>query len=340
MADEGTNPPDFDAFWAWWAAEGAAACEAGIEAGTIEDLVDELNARVHALSPELAWELGPSETSAHRLVVSPEGNPAARATARRWLMAAPEPTETWTYADARPADPDPASGSIRVGDAEVDFAEIRVAATRVGHHVDVAVHHPLLRDLPEQARGVVVFISLDHTLGETDCETWIGNVEPALELPDDTVSLVGLRDLVAEVRADAIGEDGEPTWVMLQGELDGSPLMAVAQVPLASSFAPHLDAHLAVEVPFTDTTDEGLPAPGALDDLRALEDHVTTRLGASGRLVAHETGCGRRTLHYYVDSARPTAGVVEAAVGGWTQGRVEVVHTPDPGWQAVRHLRT
>jgi hypothetical protein len=93
-------------------------------------------------------------------------------------------------------------------------------------------------------------------------------------------------------------------------------------------------------VPFADATDEGLPTPGALDELRALEDHVTTRLGGSGRLVAHETGRGRRTLHYYVDSARPTAGVVEAAVGGWTQGRVEVVHTHDPGWQAVRHLRT
>lgn len=340
MADPGTPPPAHDAFWAWWTTEGAAACEAGIQAGTLDDLVDELGARVHAMSTDLAWELGPGEASVHRLVVSPEGNPAARATARRWLLAAPEPTGTWSYADARPADPDPSSGSIRVGDADVDFAGIRVAATRVGHHVDVAVHHPLLRELPEQARGAVMFISLDHTLGESECETWVGNVEAALDPPADGLTLEALRDLVAQVRADALGADGEPTWVMLQGEVDGTPLMAVAQVPLAPSWAPHLDAHLAVEVPFTDATDEGLPAPGTLDDLRALEDHVTARLGVSGRLVAHETGRGRRTLHYYVDSARPTAGVVEAAVGGWSQGRVEVDHAHDPGWHAVRHLRT
>ncbi|MDO9455162.1 DUF695 domain-containing protein [Nocardioides sp.] len=340
MADPDALTPDHDAFWAWWSSEGAAACEAGIAAGTLTDLAEVITERVHALSPDLVWELGPGATAQHQLVVSPEGNPDARATARRWLRAAPPATATWEYADARPASPDPASGGIQVGDATVDFGAIRIGATVVGHHVDVAVHHPLLRDLPEQARGTVVFISLDHTLGETECETWIGNVEAALEEPADALTLDGLRDLVAQVRTDALDADGEPTWVMLQGQVDGAPLMALAQVPLAPSWAPHLDAHLEVDVPFTDATAEGLPAPGALDDLRALEDHLTERLGGSGRLVAHETGRGRRTLHYYVDSARPTAGVVEAAVTGWTQGTVAVTHTPDPAWQGVRHLRT
>lgn len=339
MADPDAMP-DHGAFWTWWTEEGAAACEAGIADGTVEELVDELTARVHALSPDLAWELGPGEGAQHLLVVSPEGNPQARATARRWLRAAPAPTATWEYADARPASPDPGSGGITVGATQVDFSGIRVAATRVAHHVDVVVHHPSLRGLPEQARGSVVFISLDHTLGETECETWIGNVEVSLEEPADALTLEGLRDVVAQVRADALDDDGQPTWVMLQGRHDDAPLMALAQVPLAPSWAPHLDAHLAVDVPFRRATAEGLPEAEALDDLRGLEDHVTERLGESGRLVAHETGRGRRTLHYYVDSAGPTAGVVEAAVTGWTQGRVEVTHTPDPAWQAVRHLRT
>ncbi|WP_148614064.1 DUF695 domain-containing protein [Nocardioides rubriscoriae] len=340
MADPGALP-DHDAFWTWWTSEGAAACEAGIADGTVASLVDDLNARVHALSPDLAWELGPGERAQHALVVSPEGNPEARATARRWLRAAPAPTATWEYADARPASPDPGSGAITVGDAQVDFASIRVAATVVAHHVDVVVHHPLLRTLPEQARGSVVFICLDHALGESECETWVGNVEAALEEPAETVDLAGLRDLVAQVRADALDDDGRPTWVMLQGRQDdGAPLMALAQVPLAPSWAPHLDDHLAVDVPFADATAEGLPAAGALDDLRGLEDHVTERLGEAGRLVAHETGRGRRTLHYYVDSARPTSGVVEGVVAGWDQGTVEVTRTHDPAWQAVRHLRT
>ncbi|MEO9326280.1 DUF695 domain-containing protein [Nocardioides sp. C4-1] len=333
------TPATHDDFWAWWTTQGAASCEAAIAAGTVESLVDELTERVHAMSPDLVWELGPGTTAQHRLVVSPEGNPDVRAVARRWLRAAPEPTDTWQYADARGADPDPGSGGIRVGGADVQFAEIRVGATRVGNHVDVAVHHPRLRELPEQARGMVVFISLDHTLGELECETWIGAVEVALDEPDDAVTLEGLRELVAAVRDDATDADGGPTWVMLQGEVDGRPLMAVAQVPLAPSFAPHLDTHLAVEVPFP-ATDEGFPDEGALDDLRAIEDHLTQRLDDMARLVAHETGQGRRVLHYYADSARPVDGVAEAAVTGWTHGVVTVTRDADPGWHAVRHLRT
>ena len=332
--------PAHDEFWAWWSGEGAAACAAAIADGTLEGLVDELNERVHAMAPELVWELGPGDLAEHRLVVSPEGDPDVRATARRWLVAAPARDETWEYADARLASLDPASGSMTVGDAQVDFAAVRIGAERVGNHVDVAVHHPLLRDLPEQARGAVVFIALDHTLGETDCETWVGNVEVALDEPAGAVGLDGLRALVAQVRDDAVDESGQPVWVLLQGEQDGAPLMAAAQVPLAPSWAPQLDAHLAVEVPFDDATPDGLPADAALDALRALEDHLGELLGDAGRLVAHETGLGRRVLHFYVDSTRPGAGVVEAAVRGWPQGRVEVVRTPDPAWQRVRHLRT
>jgi hypothetical protein len=339
MADPDAMP-DHNAFWAWWTTEGAAACEAGIADGTVEALVDDLTARVHALSPDLAWELGPGQRAQHALVVSPEGNPEARATARRWLRAAPAPTPTWEYADARPASPDPTTGGITVGETQVDFAAIRVGATVVAHHVDVVVHHPLLAALPEQARGSVAFVCLDHALGETECETWIGNVEVALEEPADALGLEDLRDLVARVRTEALDDDGEPTWVMLQGRQDdGAPLMALAQVPLAPSWAPQLDTHLAVDVPFADATPDGLPASGALDDLRAFEDRLTEGLAGSGRLVAHETGRGRRTLHYYVDSAHPAADV-GAAVRGWSQGEVEATWTPDPAWQAVRHLRT
>ena len=332
--------PAHDAFWSWWLDEGAAACEAGIADGTLSDLVDEITARVHAVSPELVWALGPGTTAEHVLVVSPEGNPDVRAAAHRWLLAAPAPTATWQYADARPPATDPASGGMRVGETDVDFAAIRVAATRVGNHVDVAVHHPALRTLPEQARGAIAFLSLDHALGETGCETWVGNVEVALDPPADALTLEGVRDLVEQVARDAAGDDGEPVWVLLQGEQDGSPLMAAAQVPLASSWAPHLDTHVEVDVPYADATPDGLPALEVLDALRGLEDHLAERLGATARLVAHETGRRHRLLHFYADSATPAAAVVEAAVTGWEQGGVEVRATADPSWHGVRHLRT
>jgi hypothetical protein len=329
-----------DAFWAWWTAEGAEQYATAIADGTVADLVEELSERVRAVSPDLAWELGPGLTSQHVLVVTAEGKAETRATARRWLRAAPEPDATWEYADARPAELDPGAGGLRIGDVEVDLADVRVAAQRVGNHVDVAVHHPRLRDLPEQARGTVVFLSLDQALGENDCETWIGAVEAALDPPADGLTLLGLRDLVSEVRDDATGDDGEPVWVLLRGEHEGVPMTAAAQVPLAPAWAPHLDAHLAVVVPYADARPDGLPEPDKLDALRDLEDHLTERLAGSARLVAHETERGHRTLHYYVDSTLPGAAVAEAAVVGWPDGPVQVEQNPDPSWYAVRHLRT
>ena len=116
-------------------------------------------------------------------------------------------------------------------------------------------------------------------------------------------------------------EDGQPAWVMLQGEVDGSPLMALAQVPLAPSWAPHLDAHLAVDIPFTGATDEAFPARGALDDLRALEDHLTDASAPSDAWSPTRPGRGRRTLHYYVDSARPDRRRRRGRRGGWTRAR-------------------
>jgi len=111
-------------------------------------------------------------------------------------------------------------------------------------------------------------------------------------------------------------------------------------VPLRVTLAPHLDHHLAVTAPFADQTAEGMPGESSLLALRELESHVTDRIGGSGRLVAHETSAGRRTLHYYVSATSPVGAVVEAAVRGWPDGRVAVEVQPDPGWEAVAAFRT
>jgi hypothetical protein len=73
--------------------------------------------------------------------------------------------------------------------------------------------------------------------------------------------------------------------------------------------------------------------------LRALEDHLTSRVGNSGAVLAHETSSGRRTLHLYVDSTTPAAEQVRVAVGGWAEGPVRVSVVPDPAWEHVAHLR-
>ncbi len=303
-------------------------------------LVEEITERVHTVSEELAWELGPGVTAEHQLVVTAGGNPAVRALARRWLLAAPPADATWEYADAKRADADVESMALSIGDDEVAFGEVRVRAERVGNHVDVEVFHPAMATLPEQVRNTVAFVALDSALGEIDCETWIGAVDVVLDPPAGAVPLAALLDVVADVRADALTDDGDPVWVLLSGEHEGRPVMAAAMVPLAPSWAPHLDLHLGVEVPYAGRTEAGLPDPASLDALRALEDQLGERLGDSATLVAHETSDGLRLLHLYADSTGPAVGLVETAVTGWAHGEVVVDAEPDPGWHAVRHLRT
>jgi hypothetical protein len=104
--------------------------------------------------------------------------------------------------------------------------------------------------------------------------------------------------------------------------------------------APHLDTYVPVVVPYAERTDEGLPGPGSLTELRGLEDHLRERLGGSGRVVAHQSHDGVRVLHLYVDGTTPALEQVRAAVRGWEQGPVEVSAQPDPAWDAVRHLRS
>jgi len=327
-----------DDFWAWWTTDGAARTAQGIADRDPSSMVEPISTRVNAIDPRLAWELGPGRSSAHQLVVSPEGDPGVRAAARRWLRSAPARDATWDYADSRQRGS--CDGSLEIGPHRIAFSEVVIGARREGTHLDVTVHHASFRDLPEDVRQQVTMLALDEAVGENDVETWLGHIAPSAEAPLDGFPLVHLAALVDGLAGEHLGEDGEPTWVLMAGESPAGRVIASAQVPLHATTAPELDHHVAVSVPYTDRTDEGLPGDGSLAALRALEDHVAERLGGSGRIVAHESGAGVRTLHFYVDSTGPGASVVRAAVAGWDQGRCEVADQPDPAWDGVAHLRT
>ncbi|MFN8193533.1 MAG: DUF695 domain-containing protein [Nocardioidaceae bacterium] len=329
-----------ESFWTWWSEDGAARTADAVAARDPRRMVEELSRRVNAVHPGLAWELAAGTDGAeHLLVVSPEGNPELRATARRWLRAAPPPDETWEFADARQPVADLDDIRLGIDGNEVGFGEMVVTARRVGYRFDVTVHHPLFADLPPETQLQITYLALDAAVGETDTETWIGDVAPASVAPLDAFPLALLRGLVDQLVAETTDEYGEPTWVLLRGDGPSGPVLASAQVPLCPTAAPELDLHVAVVVPFAERTEEGFPGDASLQQLRDLEDHLAARVGDSGRLVAHETSAGVRTLHFYVDSTSPSAGVLEGAVRGWTEGRVSVSDEPDPAWDAVRHLR-
>jgi hypothetical protein len=327
-------------FWDWWGREGrdtATAAIADREPGRVGDL---LSRAVSELDEGLAWELAAGEHAQHVLVVTPEGNPDLRALAHRWLRAAPAPDQTWEYAAARQPARDVTDIVLGIGDLELGFGDVRVGARREGNHLDVVVHHPAFAGLDEQTRQQVAYLALDAALGEDRVEAWVGGITASTEPPLEGFTLGGVRAVVRDLSDDNTAQDGSPHWAALEAEGDDGPVMALTQVPLSPVTAPLLDTHVAVLVPYTDLTDEGYPGPGSLPALRALEDHLSERIGSSGRIVAHQSHRGMRVLHIYVDSTTPAVEQMRAAVEAWEQGRIRVQVTPDPGWHNVAHLRS
>lgn len=327
-------------FWSWWQAQGAEQTAQAIKDAEPTRMAASLSERVDAIHPGLAWELGPGTESEHVLVVSCEGDPALRAVARRWRRAAPAADPLWQYSDSRGPAADPAATVLTLGDTDLDLASAIALARVSGAELDVAVYHPAFIAMPDPERQLATFLMLDTVLGEAAMETWVGTVSVAAEPPLDSVPLIGLRAVIKELTTRFLDAAGEPTWVQLQGTAsDGTAVLASAQIPLRAASAPHLDTHAAVEVSFGDQTPEGLPSPTSLTALRDLEQHLNERLGGSGRIVAHQTHQGVRTLHLYLDGTTPAVDQLRAAIVGWDQGQVNVSVQPDPGWESVRHLR-
>ncbi len=331
--------PAIREFWAWWEDGGARACAAAVGEGPSHEAMKDLARHVEAIDEGLAWEVGPGSESAHVLVVSPDGDPALRSIARRWLTTAPDPDVVWSYADSRQPLTDLSSATVRLGTREVALDKVVVGVHRGTCRLDVTLFHPAMPDLGEQERMRLAFLALDAAIGEEATETWIGELTPAEVSPLDGFGLAGLRATVRDLREEFTGDDGEPTWLVLQGETPYGPLLASTQVPLAAAWAPRLDTHIGVSVPYVNKEDSGLPGERSLSNLRALEDHVIARLGGQGRLVAHETTRGVRLLHLYVDGGTPAVDQVKAAVQAWDEGKVRVRAESDPGWSQVQHLR-
>lgn len=326
-------------FWDWWTAEGRSLAEDSI-AGVADaaEFAATMTARVRQLG-ELGWELAAGRASEHVLVLSAEGNAAERATARRVVLRAPEPDGTWSYTDARPAAADPESMVITVGDLEVDLSQVRVSARVNSGRFDVQLHHPSFPDLPEDGRAMVTFLALDAALGEIDTEMWVGEVEYAEFEPLDGFGLTALRSVVQDLKRQQLDADGRPRWAMLQGETPGGPLVAMVRTPMHPLTAPNLDTYVAVSLPYSDRTGDGLPGPDSLDALRWFEERLEGELGSSGQIVAHLSNAGVRTMHLYVDSAAGSLAMIKEAARSWDQGKAAVHDMHDPGWNAVTHLR-
>ena len=333
---DGSGADPVAGFWGWWRERGAAAVAAALDTGRVDRVADLVGPRVAAIDPELTWELAPGASSRHALLVSADGDPALRRTARRWLHGAPEPDELWSFHDLRP--PGAVEATLDVGGVHVDLGEVTVAGERHGSALDVVVHHPGFPGLEEDARRRVTFRALDAALGEQLVELWLGTVATSDEPPPGGRPLSELPALLAPVVADA-APDGEMGWALLHGTTESGPAIAIARNRLSPVQAPLLSQVATVVLPFTDRTAAGLPEERTQDALQALEDVLIAAVGHHGMLLATETCGGTRWLHFAVDPEGPGAELLRSGVADWPQGEATVDVTDDPQWEAVGHLR-
>jgi Family of unknown function (DUF695) len=321
-------------FWQWWASRRDEIAEA-IVAGTVQSFGEELAHRVHAIHPDLQWELTPGTTSAHALVVTSGGEAATRAIAARWLAAGPPADETWSYRSVRAADPAVFTSAIELDGHTLELSQIRYGITvdKQSRQLDVACYHPAFAGLPDEIQGQISFLTLDWALGEQDVEIWVGEISWTAVEPPNPKTPEDLRHAV-----DAVSGD-EDSWVLMEGEMrDGTPLVATVASPLRSARWPRFDLYVPVTLPYQRRNAGQFPMAGSLDALRGFEDDLLAAIGANGTLVAHETHGGQRTLHFYVDSQTNAGAEIESHLPRWQEGRPSIAPRLDPGFEQVRHL--
>jgi Family of unknown function (DUF695) len=329
--------PEFETiaeFWRWWATARDDVA-AAIRAGTVAGFVDGIGRRVHAIHPDLQWELASGITTAHTLVVTPGGQSAIRAVAARWLAAAPPADDTWSYRSVRAADPSTFESIIELGGNKLDLADLRYGITvnQQNHQINVACYHPAFAGLPDNLQGQITFLTLDWALGEDDVEIWLGEITWTGIEPRNPKTAAELRQAV-----DAVASDDD-SWVLMQGQRrDGTPLLAATASPFRPARWPRFDLHVPIRLPYQRYNEGQLPLDESLAALRRFEDELTAAIGLNGALVAHETGGRQRILHFYVDSQTNARAELESHLPQWQEGRAMADPRLDPTFKQVRHL--
>jgi Family of unknown function (DUF695) len=325
------------ALWAWWSSTGASQAAHVIASGELGEFAEDMTSRLNAIDPRLQWELAKAGAhSEHALCISAGGVAELRGLAERCVRAAPLRPPTWEYLSARRSDPAAMSYSLRLGDREVEFSALTVSLGLQARQrrLDVVAHHPQFTGLPTQEQVTVVFMALDHLLGEDGVERWVGEVKSSIEPSQKALPLVAVLDAVNELEEHEAGED---PWVELKGKRgDGALAVIKARRPMRWIDNPTLGHHLAVRVPYKPGGADGQPDETEGERLGTIAAALSNDLGEGGLLIADVRCAGRCDLHAYYDEDETTAA---AAAKRWVKhgprgSEGEITH--DPGWRKVR----
>ena len=335
MSHGGPGQEDpIDAFWKWWQGARGPLAQA-IHDRTLSDWVEPISARVHAIDPRLAWELGPGVKSAHHICVSGEGDGVLRVTTQRWVSRAPPPDEVWEYYPSRqPSRGDP-KVKLEIAGVALDYADFRFALELddVRRRVQVAVYHPKLRELPDHERGLATFLVLDDALGEDGVERWVGGVQSTL---DPGRADKSRRQLIEAVEALAARQAAK-SFVLLEGKAkDGRRMLAVVNLGLKRLDHLLFDSHVEITIPYATERADGLYDAPVGEELKEMEDALLQALGKEAVYIGHETGLGRRVIHLHTAVVSPAQGIIEHWERMYPAWDIEVAARADPQWNILR----
>lgn len=177
----------------------------------VENLLCEAVAELH---PDLHFSIERGQFAVYALVLSGQEDPRLRPYTDAWIAAAPPDNTIWEFHDSVPPVPDPTGVTVNLGGHRLALADFRVVAQvdQAEGVVDVAVHHPLLRELDENGRKAMTFLPLDATLGERLAGERLRRVETAENEPENTITLLEFRDLVRELAGPSAGSSRRPTF--------------------------------------------------------------------------------------------------------------------------------
>ncbi|GID32188.1 uncharacterized protein DUF695 [Paractinoplanes brasiliensis] len=321
-------------FWQWWAsARDDVARTAG--AGRVTHAVQDVACRARVVDADLDCHIVPGTTSAYVLIVTPNWPDTCRGVAERWLAAAPEPDETWSYRCVRVVAELAAFESSREFRGHTfDLTAVRfgLTAKEEGRLSDVVVHHPAFSSLPDKVQEDVAYNLIELALGEDDVDIWIDDITWSGVEPADPRTPVELSEAV-RARAESFDH-----WEHRRTEWGGAAALVTAAPPLRSVRWPRFDLYVAVRLPYQQYDSENLPLGESSAALTQFTDGLCAAVEGDGVMVAHTTFKGERTLHFYVDAESGARAELESRLPQWNEGVASSHVQLDQGFAEVADL--
>lgn len=172
-------------FWEWFANNSARL---SVVKTCREPVCNELYSRMRKVNKNLVFSFGPVEDGRREFVVSADGIRSVFPSVRKLVAAAPE-ISGWRITAFRP--PTGTDHKIRIDNRDICADDVWFAAKPRGNQIDLALFIRGLERMSEKAGASLVFLMLDHALGEYDVETKLAGLG-YYPLPYDPASQ-GLR---------------------------------------------------------------------------------------------------------------------------------------------------